>query len=101
MLNGLYQSMHQPQPSTTICNYPQPAITIHNHPQPYKTIHNHPQPSTVTYNHLQLSTTTHNHPQPPKNYSECHNLLQTVILLHLDVNADTEVDFDMKQYICI
>ena len=56
----------------------QPATTSHNNPQPPTTIHNH---SKIT--------------------QKSHNLLQTVMLLHLDVNIETEVDFQsgMKQYI--
>ena len=47
---------------------------------------------------MQLATTIHNH---PKITQKSHNLLQTVTLLHLDANTETEVDFDsgMKQYI--
>ena len=74
----------------------QPATTTYNHPQLPTTIHNHPQPPTTTHNHPQPSTTTHNH---PKITQKSHDLLQTVMLLHLDVNTETEVDFDsgMKQ----
>ena len=43
---------------------------------------------------MQPPTTSHNHLQPPKNYPKSQNLLQTVMLLHLDVNTETEVDFD-------
>ena len=77
----------------------QPATTSHNHPQPPTTIHNYPQPSTTTqtsHNHPQSATTIHNH---PKITQKSYNLLQTIMLLHLDVNTETEVDFDsgMKQ----
>ena len=67
----------------------------------YATSHNHPQQSTTTHNHPQPPTTAHNHPQPPTITQKSHNFLQTEMLLHLDVNAETEVDFDsgMKQYI--
>ena len=59
----------------------------------YPTRHNQPQPSTTTNNHPQPSTTTHNHPQPHKITQKSYSLLQTVMLLHLDVNTETEVDF--------
>ena len=54
----------------------------------YTKVCNQPQPATNTHNH-------------PKITQKSHNLLQTVMLLHLDVNTETEVDFDsgMKQYI--
>ena len=38
---------------------------------------------------MQPATTTHNHSQPPKITQKSHNLLQTVMLLHLDVNTET------------
>ena len=68
--------------------------------QPATTSHNHPQPPTTSHNHTQPATTIHNY---PKITQKSHNLLQTVMLLHLDVNTETEVDFDsgMKQYIYI
>ena len=56
------------------------------------TIHNHPKPSTNTQNHPQPSKTTHNHLQPPKNYPKKPKLV-TVMLLHLDVNTEIDVDF--------
>ena len=48
---------------------------------------------TKLCNHPQPSTTTHNH---PKITQKSQNLLQTVMLLHLDVNTETEVDFDSE-----
>ena len=98
---------------TKVCNHPQPSTTthnIHNQSQPFTITHNHPQTTTTTHNHPQPPTTIHNHPQPsktihnnPKITQKSHNLLQTVMLLLLDVNTETEVAFDggMKQYIYI
>ena len=70
--------------------------TSHNHPQPATTSHNQPQLPTTIYNQPQPATTSHNH---QKITQKSHNLLQIVMLLHLDVNTETEVDFDsgMKQ----
>ena len=64
--------------------------------QPPTTIHNEPQQPTTTHNHPQLPTAIHNH---PKITEKSHNFLQTVMLLHLDVDTETEVDFNsgMKQ----
>ena len=66
----------------------------------YATTHNHPQPSTITHHQAQPPTTIHNH---PKITQKSQNLIQAVMLLHLDVNNETDVDFDndMKQYIYI
>ena len=49
---------------------------------------------------MQPPTTIHNH---PKITQKSQNLSQAVMLLHLDVNNETDVDFDneMKQYIYI
>ena len=63
--------------------------------QPPTTIHNHPQPST----------TTQNHPQPPKTIKKllkraktCHKQL---CYSALDVNTETDVDFDSEMKQCI
>ena len=65
--------------------------------QPPTTIHNHLQPSTT------IQKNTHNH---PKITQKSQNLSQTVMLCILDVNPETDVDFDsdMKQwhiYMCV
>ena len=54
----------------------------------YTKLCNHPQPATTIRNH-------------PKMTQRSQNLLQTVMLLHLDANTETEVDFGSgtKQYI--
>ena len=64
----------------------------------YTKVCNQPQRPTTSHNQLQQPTTIHNH---PKITQKSQNLLQTVMLLHLDVNTETEVDFDsgIKQYI--
>ena len=89
------------QPDTTTHNYPQTDTTTHNQSQPATTTNNHPQPPTISHNQLQQPTTTHNNPQPPKNYPKKPQLVTNGLLLHLDVNTETEVDFHsgMKQYI--
>ena len=108
---GYTKVWNQSQPFTTIHKHQRPPINIHNYPQPPKTTHNHPHPSETihnlsqllttshnTQNQLQPPTSSHNHPQPAiitqKITQKSHNLLQTVILLHLDVNTETEIDFD-------
>ena len=75
--------------TTTMCNfYNMHFITKTCKETSYTKVCNHPQPHSTSYNHLQPPTTTQKLPQ------KSHNLLQTVMLLHLDVNTDTEVDFD-------
>ena len=97
---GYTKVCSHPHPPTTTRNHPQPATTSHNQQQPATTTQNHPQPSTTTHNCLQPTTTNHSH---PKITQKTQNLSQAVTLLHLDVNTETEVDFDseMKQNIYI
>ena len=76
-------------------NYPQPSTTTHNHPQSSTTIHNHlknrPKLSktpTTIYNQTQPPTSTQ---KLPKKAKTCHIQL---FYCNLDVNTETEVDFD-------
>ena len=71
--------------------------TTQNHPQPSRTTHNHPQSRTISYNHLESPKISHSH---PKTTQKSQNLSQLVMLLQLDVNTETNVDFksEMKQY---
>ena len=47
-------------------------------------------PATTSHKQPESPTTIHKH---PKITQESQNLLQTVMLLHLDVNTETGVDF--------
>ena len=84
--------------------------TIHNHPQPRTSIHNHPQPlrklSTTAHKHPEPSTTTHNYPKitQKSQTKTCHMQL---FYCTLDVNTETDVDFDsdisndIHTYVCL
>ena len=81
------------QPSTTTYNHPRPPTSTGNHPKPPATIHNSPQSSKT------IQKPTDNYPQPPtttkitQKAKTCHKKLCYCIL---DVNTETDVDFDMK-----